>query len=314
MRILILTPISDGAVTGNLCAGEQWRDVLLGLGHEVRLVSCVDGQSADLLIALNAALSEPGVAAFRDAQPAGRVVVVLTGTDIYPAPGVAARRAMRVADRLVALQPRAVERVPVELRDKVRVIVQAVLSEAVEASGGGGDFDVALVANLREVKDPLLVAAAARLMPPGSRLRVRHAGSVLQEGFRQRAEQESADNPRYQWLGGLDVGAARELIATSDLLVLTSRSEGAGRVIGEAIVQNVPVLATRIDGVIGLLGDDYPGLFPVGDAAALAELLRRAEGEPGFIEMLRRRCRALAAQFDPERESQGWRRLLAEIG
>ena len=72
--------------------------------------------------------------------------------------------------------------------------------------------------------------------------------------------------------------------------------------IGEAVVAGVPVISTRIDGVVGLVGDDYPGLFPVGDAAALAELLWRAESDASFMDELQQRCRSLAAQFAPERE------------
>ena len=92
--------------------------------------------------------------------------------------------------------------------------------------------------------------------------------------------------------------------------MLTSRSEGAGRVIGSAIAKGTPVLSTAIDGVIGLVGADYPGLFPVGDATALAHLLERAEGDESFRTKLATACEARAYLFEPERELAGWRDLL----
>ena len=58
-------------------------------------------------------------------------------------------------------------------------------------------------------------------------------------------------------------------------MVLSSLSEGGANVISEAVAAGVPVLASRIDGSVGLL-DDYPGYFPVRDTAALARLLERS--------------------------------------
>jgi glycosyltransferase involved in cell wall biosynthesis len=43
--------------------------------------------------------------------------------------------------------------------------------------------------------------------------------------------------------------------------------------ISEAAVAGVPVLASRMDDNVGLLGAGYPGYFPVGDTQALARLL-----------------------------------------
>ena len=49
----------------------------------------------------------------------------------------------------------------------------------------------------------------------------------------------------------------------------------------EAVTAGTPVLASRIDGNIGMLGEDYEGYFPVGDAAALAALIGRCRrGRP----------------------------------
>ena len=51
--------------------------------------------------------------------------------------------------------------------------------------------------------------------------------------------------------------------------------EEIGRVI-EAMRSGTPVLASRIDGNMGLLGADYAGCFEPGDAADLAGQIKAA--------------------------------------
>ena len=83
--------------------------------------------------------------------------------------------------------------------------------------------------------------------------------------------------------------------------------------LSEAIVAGVPVLASRIDGNTGILGDDYPGLFEAGDTRALAKLLHRAETDATFLSELRSRTNRLAHLFDRKRETQAWAELINEL-
>ena len=96
-------------------------------------------------------------------------------------------------------------------------------------------------------------------------------------------------------------------------MVLSSLSEGGANVISEAIVAGVPILVSRMDGNVGLLGSDYPAYFPVGDTRALARLLRRIEDDAQFVATLRRAIARRAPLFRLEREVAAWRRLLAEL-
>src|SRR5262249_24193058 len=121
-------------------------------------------------------------------------------------------------------------------------------------------------------------------------------------------------NPRYLWLGERSIARARRLISRCRLLALTSRSEGGANVISEAIASGVPVVASRIDCTVGLLGADYPGLFPVGRTAALRALLLRAEREPPFLQDLAARCRRLRPRLSPRSERRAWKSSLAELG
>ncbi len=73
------------------------------------------------------------------------------------------------------------------------------------------------------------------------------------------------------------------------------------------------MIASDIAGSVGLLGADYPGYYPVGDAIALARVLRRAEVDAGFLASLARACKARAPLFTPKREVTAWRKLLESL-
>ena len=126
VRILIVTPKAGQIATGNRCSAEQWCKVFRDLGHEVEVKGVGDRmtEGCDVLVALNARRIPGVIEEFKDENPDGRVVVVLTGTDIYPEVRDQALVTMRSADRLVALQSKALEQVPDEMREKTRVIVQ----------------------------------------------------------------------------------------------------------------------------------------------------------------------------------------------
>jgi glycosyltransferase involved in cell wall biosynthesis len=89
--------------------------------------------------------------------------------------------------------------------------------------------------------------------------------------------------------------------------------EGGANVISEALAVPVPVLASRISGSIGLLGQDYPGYFPVGDTWALAQLLEKVEHDAGFYRELEDWCRQLLPLVHPDRERESWCQLLEDV-
>ena len=66
----------------------------------------------------------------------------------------------------------------------------------------------------------------------------------------------------------------------------------------------MPVLASRISGNVGLLGEDYPGYFPLEDEKALARLIERAAADPGFYRTLKREVGALRPMVAPRREAR----------
>jgi hypothetical protein len=76
----------------------------------------------------------------------------------------------------------------------------------------------------------------------------------------------------------------------------------------------VPVIASRISGSIGVLGEEYPGYFPMGDTQALSDLLRHAETDAGFYESLISWSERRAALVNPANERRAWQDLLRELG
>jgi putative glycosyltransferase (TIGR04348 family) len=316
MNILLITPAPPGSRKGNRITAQRWARLLRQLGHRVTIRQEYQAQRCDLLVALHARRSAAAVHAFHRAHPERPLVIALTGTDLYNDIHTepAARQVLELASRLIVLQPQGIAELPPHLRERARVIYQSVeVSPNSPPLLRPGLFEVCVLGHLRPVKDPFRTALASRLLPASSRQRVVHVGAALSRDMVKRAGAELAANPRYCWLGDVPRWKALHILARSRLLVLSSRMEGGANVISEAIAVGVPVLASRIPGSVGLLGDDYPGYYPVGDTQALATLLHRAETDAGFYNHLKTRCRRLRPLFRPARERQAWRRLLREI-
>jgi putative glycosyltransferase (TIGR04348 family) len=315
MNVLIVYPETKNTVTGNYCTARQYKDILNDLGHNVTLSEKFQEQRAELLIAINAQKKNRDIERFAEAYPDSKIIVILSGTDIYPEPSERSIHSMHLAHSIIALQKKGVKQVPDKMKEKVHVIIQSVIKDGPSSKSNLSrkGFDVALVSNLRRIKDPFLAAEAARMMPQESELRIHHAGFVLEPDLGEFARKETISNERYQWLGGLSSFEVRELISSCDILTVTSKHEGAGRVIGEAIINNVPVISTRVDGVTGVLGDDYEGLFPAGDASALATLLARAETDEEFLLKLKKSCMSKAFNFDPDTEKDSWNKVLEDL-
>ena len=96
-------------------------------------------------------------------------------------------------------------------------------------------------------------------------------------------------------------------------MVIASIMEGGANVIIEAVTSGVPVLASHIEGNIGMLGKDYAGFFPVGDAATLAQLIERCAQDRAFDALLRRQCAQRAPRFAPAAEQAGLADLVANL-
>lgn len=315
MRVVIVCPFPRGSRLGNRITALRWRSLLTELGHRVSITTGIPRTRYDVLVALHAYKTADVVCWSRETHPERPIIVALTGTDLSRDIHVReeARRSIRLADRLIVLHDQAARELPRPLRAKVCLIRQSAEPARRRRDGSRSAFAVALVAHLRDEKDPLRAAAAAKLLPGSSRVRIVHAGRALDREWDRRAQAERSSNGRYRWLGEVSARRAKRLIAGARLMVLTSISEGGANVLGEAIVSGTPVLATRIPAAVSALGSGYPGFFRVGDSRGLARLLARAESDPAFLALLTRRTKARRRLFAPSTEKKAWRSLLAEL-
>ena len=321
MKIFMACPAPPKSRKGNRVTAVRWAGILKQLGHRLRIGQDYDGQPADLMVALHARKSQPAMRRWRAEQPGKPLILCLTGTDLYRdiRGGSRARQSLDWADRLVLLQPCGLDELSPAARSKARVIYQS--AEAAEAASLDGNvprsestrMEVIVLGHLRKEKDPFCAARALRLLPKDRLIRVTHLGAALEENMAQRARKLMALEPRYRWLGEVPRGRAQRLLARSHLLVLSSAMEGGANVISEALVNEVPVLASRIPGNVGLLGAKYAGYFAFSDALELALLLQRSARDDQFYRKLKKQCLERKSLFKPEREMTAWRKLLAEL-
>ena len=315
-KICLVSPAPPTTYTGNRTTAERWASILEALGHQVVSRREIDDEAYEILIALHAWKSAASIRKYATEQPDRPLIVAMTGTDLYGHihQEADARRSLELADRLVLLQPDGIGQLPQTVRHKARVIYQSAVGPPGDTACRSGDaFDVCVIGNLRDVKDPFRAAAAARLLPQSSRIRIVQVGKALDDQMAAAAHREMRENPRYEWRGEKSPDECRTLLATSRVMVLSSRSEGGANVISESVVAGVPVIASRISGTVGLLGADYPGYYPFGDTQALRDLLSRVEVDAAFLAELARRCDARAELFDPAAERCAWQQLLAEF-
>lgn len=317
MNIIMITPAAPGSRAGNRATAERWKRLLEGLGHTVCVATSYHGEHCDLLLALHAWRSYEAIKSFRESFPDKPLVVALTGTDIYRHQyeyPVQTLYSMQTADALIGLHALVGDDIPAQFRSRLITLFQS--ADRLEKPPSNviteqAFFDVCVIGHLREEKDSLRAAQAARLLPPDSSIRVSCAGKPHNEHWHALANRELQENPRFRWLGELDKKATAELMANSHVLVMSSVMEGGANAVSEACIAGLPVIASDIPGNIGLLGRDYAGYYPVGDTQALADQLRRAESNPEFLDRLHKQVSHLASQFTPEKEQASLEQALS---
>jgi len=317
LKIILVTPAPAGSRSGNRATAMRWAKMLRSLGHRVRVQPTWDGVSCELLIALHARRSYDSVRRFREAYPERPLVLALTGTDLYRDIVVSpdAQTSLRLATRFIVLQEKGLEALPPELRKRAYVVHQSA-REVRPRKALNSCFEVCVSGHLRVEKDPFRAAAALAHLPVESRIRVTHLGRAMSPEMEWEARAWMAREPRYQWRGEVSHGRALRLLGRTRLLVVSSLMEGGANVVSEALIAGVPVIASRIPGNVGMLGEDYPGYYQVEDEHELAVLLNRAEQDPAFYEALHFFCSARKVLFEESRERESLRAAIegAPIG
>jgi glycosyltransferase involved in cell wall biosynthesis len=323
---LLVRPGHPGGVAGNDRSAERWRAQLASLPELVSALLGPFDPEAPLpfeagpegLLALHAEKSERAVSAFAARCPGRPILLALGGTDAYAEGGwsAASTRALDLATAILCFHELLAERLDRPAwRAKAWLLRPS--AEPIEAAERAAlcrpapPFRALLLANLRAVKAPLLAALASELLPADLPLEIEHYGLPLDP--RLQTELERLASPRCRFLGPLAPAAARQALARCHLLLNTSAAEGASNALVEALASGIPVLASRVPGNLGLLGPAHPGLFPPGDAGALAEALIRFTRDAHFRAELGAASRSLAPRHQPAEELASWRALLSRL-
>jgi putative glycosyltransferase (TIGR04348 family) len=287
--------------------------MLRAVGHRVTVATEWRADAGtELMLALHARRSHASMRAFRERHPHRPLVLALTGTDIYRdvRTSTEARESLRLADRYIVLQSKAIEQLPPRLRARAQVVYQSSATR-LRHTPLKRAFRICVIGHLREEKDPLRALAALRRIPGHAGIDLVQLGDALDDALAREARRGTREDRRYRWLGGVAHARALRWLASSHAMVISSRMEGGANVISEAIRIGVPVLASRISGNVGLLGEDYPGYFALGDDGALARLMSRAATDPSFYRKLQRSVRQLRPLSLPANEARLLLRAIA---
>lgn len=316
MKISLVTPAGKQSRAGNRTTAVRWARILRDLGHKVDVSLDDHGRNADMMVAVHAWRSAASIKAFSETHPDRPLVVLLAGTDIYAFQHSHPKETLESLERataIVCLHDLVHKAIPRRFHKKLRVIYQSSLPLPQPRIPPKRSFDVCVVGHLRDEKDSLRAAYAARQALQESRLRVIHLGSAHTKDWARDTRAEMKRNPRYDWRGEVAGWQVRRQFGRSHAMVISSVMEGGANVVSEAITAGLPVLASDIEGNIGLLGADYGGYYASRDTDALAALLRRAETEPRFLKSLGNQIRKLQPKFKPVHEHKAWRKLLTDL-
>ena len=315
--LVIVTPALADANNGNWQTAQRWAR-MLAPAYRVSLTDRwpMGGQAGDeaLMIALHARRSAPSMLAWREAQPQRPLLLVLTGTDLYRdiADDATAQASLASADALVVLNALGPQQLPLQHRAKCHVVLQS-CSARRTLPKTGRHLRALMVGHLRDEKDPLTYLRAAERQAGRTDIRLDHIGAALDPTLGAAAQALAARQPNYRWLGALPHAAVRRQIQQAHVLVHASRMEGGAHVVIEALRSGTPVVASQIDGNLGLLGSGYSASFAVGDDAALAALLLQARDDADMLPDLLRQAELRAALFTPEAEAATLHRIVAGL-
>lgn len=304
--LLIVTPYGPETGSGNWRTAERYHRLLTQAGVAASIVvgepSVADLSSASCGLLLHARRSHAAGVLFTQASKP--YAVVLTGTDLY----ADLQGHTSVAWRQEAAQTILGSKAVVGLQADACNCLRGLLPQAppcvvipqtssFEASAQGGvharpqgssvpptRLHALVVGHVRPEKDPLTAYRAVTMLAQAQQplpVRLTHLGGVLDAALDALlAEFVREARAPVQRDGQVSHQRVRQAMLEADLLVAPSRMEGGALVLAEAAAVGLPIVASRIPGHVGILGEQHPGWFEPGDAADLAARLQRWLSSP----------------------------------
>ena len=310
--VLIVTPYGPETGSGNWRTADRHHRLLMQAGVAASIVvgepTEADLSSASCGLLLHARRSH--AAGMRFVRARKPYAVVLTGTDLYAdlqghtsiAWRQLAEQTILASKAVVGLQadacnclrgllPQAPPCVVIPQTSSFKVGAQAGVHARLRASSAPPTrLHALLVGHVRSEKDPLTAYRAATMLAQAQQplpVCLTHFGGVLDAGLdAQLAEFVCQARAPVQREGQVSHERVRQAMLEADLLIAPSRMEGGALVLAEAAAVGLPIVASRIPGHVGILGEQHPGWFEPGDAADLAARLQRWLSSPSARQAL----------------------------
>ena len=175
-------------------------------------------------------------------------------------------------------------------------------------------FDILMLAAFRPPKDHATLIRSMQLLPKEYQLQL--AGDAETEEDRRillhckNLVRTLSLQDRIFFLGVRS--DTPELIAASDVVVLSSFYEGFGLSALEGMAAGKPVIASDVDGLRDLVSDAGL-LFPPGDAETLATLIRDICENPEKAREIGQRCKVKVRQYDIAETARRYKNLYLEV-
>ena len=312
MNILITSAYPLSSPKGNSITAKRIAKLLTQAGHSAQAINTDMPPPADAMIALHATKTLASSKRFKVHSPKGKLIIYLTGTDLYKEQAnnnPEFKEALILADALVVGQRASLASIPSEFKSKSHFVPASVLLPSLKKVSAPPSPSLALIGHLRPVKNPFLMNLALEQLSAIT-LNAFTLGAALEPSMLAEAERWQQADSRFHWLNDIPYSEALSWIEQVDFTLNTSHSEGGSNAVAESIVLGTPVLASKIEGNVGMLGDDYLGYFEPNNANSLAKLIRRAITDHDFHEALLEQTLDLQQNFLPEKETAGWLKLL----
>ena len=313
--VLIHSPYPRQKSQGNAVTALRMQNLLLESGFDVAIHERGDSpMDTRCLIALNARKSAEEIVNFQQRQPESAIVALLTGTDVnHPEmedSNSATINALKISTSIVSLHEGFSHRIPDFLQAKTSVIYPSVQLPAGLEHRATHPPKVIVAGNFRDEKNPnLMMEAARKVVDLPLHFHAYGAGADYQQSLEEMVE----GYPHFHFHGVQEHDVVLSAMQGAQLLLNTSTEEGGANAICEAVAMGLPVIASRIDGNVGMLGADYAGFFTSGDVRSLTELLNRISIDTEFYLGIKQQIQQRARLFDYQREAEQWAQLVRKM-
>ena len=167
-------------------------------------------------------------------------------------------------------------------------------------NGKSLNYKIGTIGRLVPQKDyPTLLSAFSNVLKSVPNLELYAVG----EGYLQKdlinLSKSLGINDKVYWLGKTEY--IKEFLSNIDLFILSSKYEGFGLVLLEAMVLKKPIIAANNSAIPEVLGKTYDGLFSTGDVNALAQQIKTTISDNNFSERLVQSYLNQLELFDPNK-------------